>query len=536
MQTKYIFVTGGVSSSLGKGVTVAALGSLLESRGYSVSLQKMDPYINIDAGTMSPYQHGEVYVTDDGAETDLDLGYYERFTSNSTLRRENSVTTGQIYDAVIRRERRGDYLGRTVQVIPHITNEIKSRIIELNKNLEIDFQIVEIGGTVGDIESVPFLEAIRQIRRERGRAQTMFIHLTLVPTITAAGEAKTKPTQHSVKELMTYGIQPDILITRVREKLTNEMRDKLSLFCNVREEAIISSYDVPSSIYEIPLMYRDEGLDQETLRHFALDGGRLNFKKWSDIIHVVKNPKKNVVIAVVGKYIQLNDAYKSVYEGLHHGGIAHEVHVEIIKINPEDVEKHGAEKYIKNVHGLLIPGGFGARGIEGKVQSIHYARTKKIPFFGICLGLQTAVIEIARNELKLSDANSTEFVPRTENPVISLLEEQQGVDQMGGTMRLGAYPCVIKEGTIAHREYKAKRISERHRHRFEFTLRYKERMEQVGVVFSGMSPDGNLAEIIELKNHPYFVACQFHPEFQSKPIKPHPLFAGFIGAAAKIAK
>ncbi len=536
MARKFIFITGGVSSSLGKGVTVAALGNLLENRGFKVALQKMDPYINIDAGTMSPYQHGEVYVTDDGAETDLDLGYYERFTSNVTLRRENSVTTGQIYNAVIQRERRGDYLGRTVQVIPHITNEIKSRIVELDRGADIDFQIVEIGGTVGDIESVPFLEAIRQIRREKGKQEIMFIHLTLVPTIAAAGEAKTKPTQHSVKELMTYGIQPDILITRVREPLSKELKEKLSLFCSVNEDAIISASDIHHSIYEIPEMYRNEGLDQVVLNHFNISGTRLNFKKWSDIIHTIKNPKKTVRIAVPGKYIKLNDAYKSVYEALMHGGIANQVTVEIVKINPEDIEKHGTNQYFKNIHGVLIPGGFGSRGIEGKIEAIKYARTHKIPFFGICLGMQTAVIEFARSELKLENANSTEFEPNCENPVISLLEEQQGLDQLGGTMRLGAYPCNIKDGTMAFKEYKKHKVPERHRHRFEFTLRYKEQMEKAGLIFSGMSPDNRLVEIVELKNHPWFVGCQFHPEFQSKPHHPHPLFAGFIAAAAKMVK
>lgn len=534
--TKYIFVTGGVSSSLGKGVTVAALATLLESRGFTVAVQKMDPYINIDAGTMSPYQHGEVYVTDDGAETDLDLGYYERFCMGVKLRRENSVTTGQIYHAVIQRERRGDYLGRTVQVIPHITNEIKSRMVELTRNEPVDFQLVEIGGTVGDIESVPFLEAIRQLRREKGRSHTMFVHLTLVPTITAAGEAKTKPTQHSVKELMTYGIQPDVLITRVNNPLAKDMKEKLSLFCNVSEEAIISASDIETSIYELPDMYRKEGLDTEVLKHFGIEGTKLNFKKWTDLINIIKNPKKTVRIAVCGKYISLNDAYKSVYDGLKHGGMANQVDVEIIKVDPEDVESRGPGEYYKNIHGILIPGGFGNRGVEGKIQSIHYARTKKIPFFGICLGMQSAIIEFARNELKMENANSTEFDPACKFPVVSLLEEQQGLEQLGGTMRLGAYPCSIKEGTLAYKEYKKTKINERHRHRFEFTLRYREEMEKAGLIFSGMSPDDRLVEIVELKNHPWFLGCQFHPEFQSKPLQPHPLFAGFIAASSRMVK
>jgi CTP synthase len=452
------------------------------------------------------------------------------------LKRANSVTTGQIYHAVIERERKGDYLGRTVQVVPHITNEIKARIMELTKDDEADFQIVEIGGTVGDIESIPFLEAIRQLRREKGRELTMFIHLTLVPTITAAGEAKTKPTQHSVKELMTYGIQPDILITRVSSALSKELKEKLSMFCSVREEAIISATDITTSIYELPAVYREEGLDKVVLQHFGIEGTKLNFKKWTDLVHTIKNPEKTVKIAVCGKYITLNDAYKSVYEGLKHGGIANSAEVEIIQIDSEDLEKNDPADYLKGMHGILIPGGFGSRGVEGKINAIHYARTKKIPFFGICLGLQTAIIEFARNELGLEDAHSTEFKPTCKNPVVSLLEEQSGLEQMGGTMRLGAYPAVIKEGTIAISEYGKSKIKERHRHRFEFTLRYKEQFEKAGMIFSAMSPDQKLAEIIELKNHPWFVGCQFHPEFQSRPISAHPLFAGFIRAAVKMIK
>ncbi len=533
MSTRYIFITGGVCSSLGKGVTVAALGCLLESRGYKVTMQKMDPYINIDPGTMSPFQHGEVYVTDDGAETDLDLGYYERFTANTKLTRANSVSTGQIYNAVITRERRGDYLGRTVQVIPHITNEIKSRVTDLNKNDEVDFAIIEIGGTVGDIEGIPFLEAIRQMRRDRGRENVCFIHLTLVPTITVAGEMKTKPTQHSVKELMQFGIQPDVLVCRVNRALTRDMKEKMSLFCNVREENIISATDITSSIYEIPDMYRKEGLDKVVLDHFKIDGSRLNFRRWNDILDVIKNPKKTIKIAVVGKYIELQDAYRSVYEALLHGGIANQVEVEFIKVNPQEMEESGSVAELKDAHGILVPGGFGSRGIEGKLMSIHYARTKKIPFFGICLGMQCAVIEMGRNVLGWDDANSTEFNPASDHPVVSLLEEQHGVEMKGGTMRLGAYPCLVKEGTLAHKEYKKNRISERHRHRFEFTLRYREEMEKHGLVFSGMSPDGQLVEIVELKGHPWFLGVQFHPEFQSKPVSPHPLFAGFIAAAAK---
>lgn len=534
-KTKYIFITGGVSSSLGKGVTVAALGTLLESRGYTVSLQKMDPYINIDPGTMSPYQHGEVYVTDDGAETDLDLGYYERFT-HSKLTKKNSVSTGQIYYSVIERERRGDYLGRTVQVVPHITNEIRNRIYMLHRENPTDFVIVEIGGTVGDIESVPFLEAIRQMRYEHGSSQVLFIHLTLVPTISAAGEAKTKPTQHSVKELLANGIQPDILICRIQKKLSPEMKSKISLFCNVKEENVISATDISESIYEIPLMYREEKLDEVVLQSLGMEKRKLNFSKWENIIQIIKNPKRTIQIGFVGKYISLQDAYRSVYEGLSHGGIANEVKVEFLKINPEDLNRSNIKEVLKTVHGILVPGGFGERGIEGKILAIEYARTKKIPFLGICLGMQCAVIEFARNELGFKNANSTEFNPKTEYPVISLMEEQKEMEHMGGTMRLGAYPCIIIKNSLAYNEYKQEKIYERHRHRFEFTLRYKDAFEKKGMRFSGFSPDGTLIEIIEIPKHPWFIGVQFHPEFKSKPTDPHPLFVGFIRESAKYAK
>lgn len=533
MQPKFIFITGGVSSSLGKGVTVAALGTLLESRGYRITMQKMDPYINIDAGTMSPFQHGEVYVTEDGAETDLDLGYYERFTKHTKIRRANSVTTGQIYYEVIQRERRGDYLGRTVQVIPHITNEIKSRILNLAKEEELDFIIVEIGGTVGDIESVPFLEAIRQMRRERGRENVCFIHLTLVPTIGGAGEAKTKPTQHSVKELMTYGIQPDVLVCRSSKPLTKEMKDKLSLFCNVKKENIISAIDIQTSIYEIPEMYKNEKLDEVVLHHFQIIPKPLNFEKWENILNVIRNPERKVKIAVVGKYITLNDAYRSVYEALIHGGIANKVEVEFIKIDPEKLVKEESIDILKEVHGILVPGGFGSRGIEGKLMAIQFARENQIPYFGICLGMQLAVVEFARNVIGWKTANSTEFDPKAEYPVISLLDEQLGIVEKGGTMRLGAYLCIIKENTKAFQEYKKTKVNERHRHRFEFTVRYKEEFESKGMIISGTSPDGQLVEMIELKDHPWFIGVQFHPEFQSKPIEPHPLFEGFIRSAKK---
>ncbi|PJZ69562.1 CTP synthetase [Leptospira perolatii] len=531
-KTRFIFVTGGVCSSLGKGVSAAALGCLLESRGYTVSLQKMDPYINIDPGTMSPYQHGEVYVTEDGAETDLDLGYYERFTK-SKFTRKNSVSTGQIYNTVIQRERKGDYLGRTVQVVPHITNEIRNRMYTLAREYATDFVIVEIGGTVGDIESIPFLEAIRQMRYEHGPSQVLFIHVTLVPTITVAGEAKTKPTQHSVKELLALGIQPDILICRVSQPMGKDMKSKISLFCNVKEENVISASDISTSIYEIPKMYKEEKLDQVVLKTLGMDLGRANFTEWDKIIKNLHSAKTSVKIGVVGKYISLHDAYRSVYEGLSHGGIANEANVEFVKVDPEKLDKSNVKDVLKGVHGILVPGGFGDRGIEGKIAAIQFARTKGIPFFGICLGMQCAVIEFARHVLELKDANSTEIRPDTPHPVISLLEEQMEIDQMGGTMRLGSYPCKVKKGTRAFAEYKQELIKERHRHRFEFTNRFREKFEEGGMVFSGTSPDENLVEIVELPDHPWFIGVQFHPEFQSKPTKPHALFAGFIRAAVK---
>jgi CTP synthase len=532
IKSKFIFITGGVCSSLGKGVTIAALGCLLESRGYTVALQKMDPYINIDPGTMSPYQHGEVFVTNDGAETDLDLGYYERFTSKE-FSRKNSISTGQIYHSVIERERKGDYLGRTVQVVPHITNEIRNRIYLLGKEEEPDFILVEIGGTVGDIESIPFLEAIRQMRFEHGSSQVLFLHVTLVPTISVAGEAKTKPTQHSVKELLGFGIQPDILVCRVRETLTKELKSKLSLFCNVKEDCVISAVDIKDSIYEIPKMYKDEKLDEVVLRNLGMEIGKSNFNEWEKIIKKIKSAQKHITIAVVGKYISLQDAYRSIYESLSHGGISNDVKVDFLKINPEDLEKLNPKDVLKNVHGILVPGGFGERGIEGKIIAINYARTKGIPFFGICLGMQCAVIEFARNVLGLKDAHSTEFVPNTKNPVISLLEEQADIDRMGGTMRLGTYPCVIKKNTLAFSEYKQEKINERHRHRFEFTLRYRDDLIKAGMIISGVSPDEKLVEIVEVHDHPWFVGVQYHPEFKSKPINPHPLFSGFIRAAVK---
>ncbi len=495
----------------------------------------MDPYINIDPGTMSPYQHGEVYVTADGAETDLDLGYYERFT-HSKLSRKNSVSTGQIYNTVIQRERKGDYLGRTVQVVPHITNEIRNRMYIVAREENPDFIIVEIGGTVGDIESIPFLEAIRQIRYEHGSSNVLFVHLTLVPTITAAGEAKTKPTQHSVKELLGLGIQPDILVCRVSQPMTKEMKNKLSLFCNVKEENVISASDISTSIYEIPKMYKEEKLDEVVLKTMGMELRESNFSEWDKMIRRLLATKQTVQVAIVGKYISLQDAYRSIYESLSHGGIAYDTKVEFVKIDPENLNKDNVQGSLKNVHGVLVPGGFGDRGIEGKILAIEYARTNGIPFFGICLGMQCAVVEYGRNVLKLKDANSTEIRPDTEYPVISLLEEQNDIEQMGGTMRLGSYPCKIKKDTLSYSEYQSTLVHERHRHRFEFTNRYRKQYEENGMVISGTSPDDSLVEIVEIPKHNWFVGVQFHPEFQSRPTKPHPLFAGFIRAAVKYSK
>lgn len=532
-KTKFIFVTGGVCSSLGKGISIASLGLLLEGHGYKISIIKMDPYLNIDPGTMSPYQHGEVYVTEDGAETDLDLGYYERFT-NSNLTRKNSVSTGQIYYTVIMRERQGDYLGKTVQVIPHITNEIKKRIYDVPNSEDLDFVLVEIGGTVGDIESIPFLEAIRQIRLELGAKRVLNVHLTLVPTISVAGEMKTKPTQHSVKELMEIGIHPDILLCRSSRMMTDDMKSKIGLFCNVLEENVISAVDA-ESIYDIPNMFHQQGYDKIVLDHFSLPYKEPDITKWLNFADQLKKPTRKVRIAVVGKYISLQDAYKSIYEALLHGSVANKAELEIIKIDPvDDIEKKNSQnlkELFENIDGILIPGGFGTRGIEGKVAAIEYARIKKIPLFGICLGLQCAVIEFARNVCGLEDANSSEFDPECAHPVISLLEDQEIVEQKGGTMRLGAYQCKLQKGTKLQKIYNADMITERHRHRFEFTLKYKELFEQKGLVFGGICPQNNLIESIELPDHPWYLCTQYHPEFKSQPIKPHPLFKDFIRAA-----
>ncbi len=534
-KTKFIFVTGGVCSSLGKGVAGASIGSLLEGQGISVALQKFDPYINVDPGTMSPYQHGEVYVTDDGAETDLDLGYYERFT-HSVLTRLNSVSTGQIYESVIRRERQGGYLGKTVQVIPHITDEIKSRIDLLAESQNPDVQICEIGGTVGDIESVPFLEAIRQFAHEKGRGNVLFIHVTLIPHVKAADELKTKPTQHSVMKLREIGIQPDILLCRCDRPISDDMKKKLSLFCNVQAEAVLSAVDITSTHYEIPLSYCREGLNRVVKDYLGLSGSPLDMGPWEDLVERIKHPLGTVRIAVVGKYSELQDAYRSIYEGLLHGGAHHQHKVEIIKVNAEEVERKGVEPFMQGIHGVLIPGGFGTRGIEGKIEMIRFAREKRLPFFGICLGMQCATTEIARHLAGKENANSTEINPGTPHPVISLLEEQTKVEDMGGTMRLGAYPCNLLPGTKAYQAYGVAEISERHRHRYEFNNLYRDDLQAAGLRIAGTSPDGSLVEIIEIMDHPWFVGVQFHPEFKSRPLHPHPLFRDFIGAAVREAE
>jgi CTP synthase len=533
-KVKYIFVTGGVCSSLGKGISIASLGLLLEAHGYKISIIKMDPYINIDPGTMSPYQHGEVYVTEDGAETDLDLGYYERFT-NASLSQKNSVSTGQIYNTVIQRERRGDYLGRTVQVIPHITNEIKKRIFDVaTDDEELDFVLVEIGGTVGDMESVPFLESIRQIRQELGYMRVMNIHLTLVPAISAAGELKTKPTQHSVKELMELGILPDMLLCRVSARLSDEMKSKIALFCNVSERNVVAAEDIQGSIYEIPYMLHKNRFDEIVLEHFALESTQLKIPKWDRFIKATRNPKKKVKIAVVGKYTSLQDAYRSLYEALIHGAVANDAEIEIVKVESDKIvlgNKSNIKPVLKDADGVLVPGGFGDRGIEGKVEAVNYARKEKVPFFGICLGLHCAVIEFGRNICGLKQANSTEFNPQTEHPVISLLEEQEIIFDKGGTMRLGAYRCDLREGSRIREIYGKASIMERHRHRFEFTMKYMDTYREKGMVFGGIHPESDLVETIELPEHPWFIATQYHPEFKSRPTDPHPLFKDFIRAS-----
>jgi len=526
--TKYIFVTGGVVSSLGKGIAAASLGRLLAERGLKVTIQKFDPYINVDPGTMSPFQHGEVYVTDDGAETDLDLGHYERFIDRS-LSQVNNVTTGRIYLSVITKERRGEYLGSTVQVIPHITDEIKSAIRRLAP--DHDVVITEIGGTVGDIESLPFLEAIRQFRQEVGRDNTLFIHLTLVPFIAATAELKTKPTQHSVRELMQIGIQPDILVCRTERPLSEDLKRKIAQFCNVDFGCVVESPDV-KSIYEIPLKLHDQGLDKEVCNRLHLDTKEPDLRAWAVMVDKILKPPHQVRIAVVGKYTELADSYKSIHEALVHGGIANDAGVKIEWIASDRfTDQETAGTLLGGYDGLLVPGGFGVRGVEGMLEAIRWAREHKLPFFGICLGLQTAIIEFARNVCKIADTNSSEFAPECANPVIALMRSQEGIQEMGGTMRLGAYPCRLRPGSHVAQAYNATEVSERHRHRYEVSNAYRDVLAEYGLRASGLSPDGSLVEMIELPDHPWFIGCQFHPELKSRPMRPHPLFAGFVGAA-----
>ncbi len=527
MKTKYIFVTGGVVSSLGKGLASASIGALMESRGLKVTLQKMDPYINVDPGTMSPYQHGEVFVTDDGAETDLDLGHYERFTHAPMSRRSN-FTTGRVYDSVINKERQGEYLGGTVQVIPHITDEIKSMIRQATD--DVDLLICEVGGTVGDIESLPFLEAIRQFKTDVGRENVIYIHLTLVPYIKTAGELKTKPTQHSVQKLREIGIQPDILLCRTDRALGQDIKDKIALFCNVTPEAVITARDV-DSIYEVPLVYHEEGLDQQIIEHLRMWTRTPDLSGWNNIVDRALNQKDEVTIAVVGKYVSLVESYKSLNEALVHAGMANEAKVVLRFVDSEELEKREPSEFLGDVDGILVPGGFGHRGTEGKIRAAGYARENKIPYFGICLGMQLAVVEFARNMAGLEGANSSEFNSDTPHPVIDLLPEQRDIIDKGGTMRLGAYPCILEENTRAYEVYERVEISERHRHRYEFNPEYKETLQNKGLLISGTSPDGRLVEMIEHPDHPWFVGCQFHPEFKSRPWSPHPLFAGFIAAS-----
>jgi CTP synthase len=538
-QKKFIFVTGGVLSSIGKGISAASIGMLMEERGIRVTMIKMDPYLNVDPGTMNPFQHGEVFVLDDGAETDLDLGHYSRFVQSAQFSRKNSFTTGRIYDAVIRRERAGGYLGNTVQVIPHITDEIKRHIQDAAANS--DLAIVEVGGTVGDIESLPFLEAIRQLKVEEGASNVLFVHLTLVPYIAAAGELKTKPTQHSVKELREIGIQPDILLCRSDRRLPKDVKEKIGLFCNVPGDQVFSAIDV-GSIYEVPLYFNEEGLDEKIVEKLGIWTGRPDLSRWDSMVQRIRNPKGEVKIGIVGKYTDWRDSYKSLSEALIHGGVANDVRVNMLYIDAMEIEKGENRDLLKSVDGILVPGGFGERGIEGKIQAVEFARTHQVPYFGICLGMQLAVIEFARNVCGLKSANSAEFKPENLENVIDIMEHQKAVTDKGGTMRLGAYSCQIlseKDGspTRAYTAYGASQISERHRHRFEFSNSFRGRLEESGLVISGIHSDPktrmDLVEMVELPDHPWFLGCQFHPEFLSKPLKPHPLFSAFIQAAKK---
>jgi CTP synthase len=525
--TKYIFVTGGVVSSLGKGIAAASIGCLLESRGLRVTLQKFDPYLNVDPGTMSPFQHGEVFVTDDGAETDLDLGHYERFT-HAQLTQSNNLTSGRIYEQIIHRERRGDYLGKTVQVIPHVTNEIKAAARKVAA--DVDVVIVEIGGTVGDIESLPFLEAIRQLRHELGRDNTVFVHVTLVPWIAAAQELKTKPTQHSVKELRAIGIQPDMLLCRSERPLPADMKEKIALFCDVNVEAVITATDV-SSVYEVPLVFAEQAVDEILLRLLRIEAQPRDLSRWTGMLERMHNPEDEVDIGLVGKYVEYEDSYKSLKEALLHGGLAHRLKVNIHWIESENLSWPDCGRDLQKFDGILVPGGFGKRGVEGMITAIRYAREQKVPYFGICLGMQTMVIEFARHVCGLAHANSTEFDPATPDRVIYKLRELKGVDELGGTMRLGAYPCLLAPGSFAEQAYGAPEISERHRHRYEFNREYEQILTSGGLRIAGQTPDAVYVEICEIPDHPWFLGCQFHPEFKSKPLEPHPLFAAFVGAA-----
>lgn len=527
--TKYIFVTGGVVSSLGKGITAASLGQLLKARGLKVTLQKLDPYINVDPGTMSPYQHGEVYVTDDGAETDLDLGHYERF-ADVNLTKYSSITTGKVYNAVISKERRGDYLGATVQVIPHITNEIKDKIKRAGKAQDSDVIITEIGGTVGDIESLPFMEAIRQMKHDVGKDDVIYIHVTLVPYLAKAGELKTKPTQHSVKELRSIGIQPDILVCRAERNLSEELKDKIALFCNVDSDNVIENTD-SDTLYDVPLLLEEEGLASKVCRHFGIEDKTPDLDEWKEMLTKMKSTKGSVKIGLVGKYVELRDAYLSVAEALNHAGIENGVEVDIDWVHSEDLTEKNYQERLKDLDGLLIPGGFGDRGIEGKILSAKYARETNTPFFGICLGMQMAVVEFGRSMLGLEGANSSEFNKDTQYPVIDLMPEQKDIEDMGGTMRLGLYPCKIEDNTHSKKLYKEELIYERHRHRYEFNNEYRKDYQEKGMKITGLSPDERLVEIVEIEDHPWYVGCQFHPEFKSRPTRPHPLFKGFVKAA-----
>ena len=530
MNTKYIFITGGVVSGLGKGITAASLGRLLKNRGYKVTIQKFDPYINVDPGTMNPYEHGEVFVTDDGAETDLDLGHYERFIDEN-LTHNSSVTMGKVYSTVIEKERKGEYLGKTVQVIPHITNEIKKRIYGF-ENTDTDIVITEVGGTVGDIEGLSIIEAIRQVGLEKNPEDVVYIHVTLLPYIHGSNEIKSKPTQHSVKELQSLGIKPDILVCRTEQDIPDSVREKLSLFCNVRKSSVIQN-KTADCLYAVPLMLEEEGLAREVCNHLKLDRYIPDNTKWQEMIENIRKIDKNkiVKIAIVGKYIKLEDSYISVIESLHHAGFANNVNVEIDLVDAEKINNENAEEILSKYDGIVVPGGFGNRGIEGKIATIKYARENKVPFLGICLGMQMAVVEFARDVLGLEDANSAEFDKNTKNPVIHIMEEQKNIDKKGGTMRLGAYPCIVKEGSLANKVYGKKEISERHRHRYEFNNDYRENLENAGLHISGTSPDGKLVEIVEIEDHPYFIAGQFHPELKSRPNRPAPLFTGLVKAA-----